>query len=87
MVISVRLISSENTAVAMLCLMAAARAMSIPRVELWVGIMARLARYSCSSLSTSTQRTGTESIALMSWTYRTSCSTFDEARGQPCAGS
>ena len=34
MVISVRLISSENTAVAMLCLIAAARAMSMPRVDL-----------------------------------------------------
>ncbi len=33
MVISVRLISSENTAAAMLCLIAAARAMSIPSVD------------------------------------------------------
>ena len=39
-VISVRLISSENTAVARLCLIAAARAMSIPSVELWVGCVA-----------------------------------------------
>ena len=34
MVISVRLISSEKTAVACLCLIAAARAMSRPRVDL-----------------------------------------------------
>ena len=39
MVISERLISSEKTAVAILCLIAAARAMSSPIVELWVGII------------------------------------------------
>ena len=44
MVISVRLISREKTAVVRLCLIAALRAMSIPSVELCVGTIERLAR-------------------------------------------
>ena len=45
MVISFRPISRLNSTVAMLCLMAAARAKSSASVELCVGIMERLARY------------------------------------------
>ncbi len=44
MVISVRLISREKTQVAMLCLIAADRAMSSPSVELWVGTIVGPAR-------------------------------------------
>jgi hypothetical protein len=44
MVISLRLISSEKITDAMLCLIDAARARSSPSVELWVGIIDRLAR-------------------------------------------
>ena len=44
MVISFRLISSEKMHVAMLCLIAADRAMSSPSVELCVGIIDRPAR-------------------------------------------
>ena len=59
MVISLRLISSENTTDVMPCLIDADRTMSIPIVELWVGIMDRLARYRCDSCSICTHRTGT----------------------------
>ena len=44
-VISLRPISRLNSTVVMPFLMAAARAKSKARVELWVGIMERLARY------------------------------------------
>jgi hypothetical protein len=58
MVISLRLISRLNMTVASPCFSDAARARSSARVELWVGIMLRPARYSLSALSTCTQRTG-----------------------------
>ena len=44
MVISLRLISNENTHVVIWCLIAADRAMSSPSVELCVGIIAGPAR-------------------------------------------
>ena len=44
MVISVRLISSEKMTLVSWCLIEAARAMSRPSVELWVGIIDRPAR-------------------------------------------
>ena len=47
------------------CLIEADRAMSRPRVELWVGTMPRPARYTWDSLSTSIQRTGTEGMGVM----------------------
>ena len=62
MVISLRLISSEKTTDVMLCLIDADRAMSMPMVELCVGIIERPARYRCVACSISTQRTGTLSI-------------------------
>ena len=63
-VISFRPISRLNSTVAMLCLMAAARAKSSASVELCVGIMPRPARYRWSLLSTCTHRTGRDGTAL-----------------------
>ena len=59
MVISVRLISSEKITLVRPCLIDAARAMSRPRVELWVGIIASTGEVQMVGASTSTQRTGT----------------------------
>ena len=70
MVISLRPISRLNSTVLMPFLMAAARAKSSARVELWVGIMPRPARYRWSGLSTCTHRTGWESTGRTSTKYR-----------------
>ena len=66
MVISLRLISRLKITVARPCCTEAARARSSARVELWVGIHERPARYMCSALSTCTQRTGTLGIGRTS---------------------
>ena len=60
MVISLRPISRLKMTVDILCWIAAVRAMSSPRVELWVGIIGVPARYRWSAASTWMQRTGTD---------------------------
>lgn len=64
--ISDLLISSEKMTLAIRCLIEHDRKKSRPRVELCVGTIALLARYMWLSLSTSTQRTATDSIGRTS---------------------
>src|SRR2546421_7126733 len=78
MTISTLLISSEKMALAKLCFTDVARQKSMAAVELCVGIMARLARYRWSSLSTVTHRTGTLGTA------RTSTMNRDPVRTLVC---
>src|SRR3954454_3930914 len=66
MTISDLLISSEKMTLDIRFLIEHDRKKSSPRVELCVGTIDRLARYMWSSLSTSTQRTGTLSIGRTS---------------------